>query len=281
MWHPRRRGIDVHGRRKPYSPLAAMAAVIVLGFLGALAPAGALDYTGRIDTRYQWQTGDNAYDNDIYNYHSLELAFSKSLTFSWYGGLIASLNNRVNTLSADGIEVSDNALRTLQDTGNPGQYINYSIYSAFLKYDTGVFGAMLGRCNPVDYDLTTFDGLDLWGAPFPWLRVEAFGGMPWHYAYVANPAIFSQYWTAGEVAAGGGADLRFFDEALTFSVKYLFPPGSHELERVDLHVPVDVPVRGQSHQGASESCTLAMAERGGGRVGTRYSALERPRLGVG
>jgi len=221
MGHPRVRSIDVLGRAKP-SGRAVRTVALVLGLLGALAPAGAIDFTGRIDTRYQVQAGDNAYDNDLYNYHSLDLAFTRNFTFSWYGGVIASLNDRVNTRSVDGIEVSDNAQRSLQDAGNPGQYINYSIYSAFLRYDAGVFGAMLGRCTPVDYDLTQFDGLDLWAAPLPWLRVEAFGGMPWHYAYVANPAVFTQYWTAGEIVAGGGTDFRFFDEALTFSLRYLF-----------------------------------------------------------
>ena len=126
------------------------------------------------------------------------------------------------TLSADGTEGSDNALRTLQDAGNPGQYVNYTIYSAYLKYDTGVYGATLGRCTPADYELAQFDGLMVWASPLAWLRLEALGGMPWHYAYVANPGLVSTYWQAGEFAAGGGADLRFYDETLKFSLKYLF-----------------------------------------------------------
>jgi hypothetical protein len=223
MTHRREKTIDAQGRKRPIpcrGPVAA--AVVLLGLLGILAPAGALDFTGRIDTRYLFQTGDNAFDNDIYNYHSLELTFFKNFTFSWYGGVIASLSPRVNTISADGTETTDNALRTLQDAGNPGQYINYTIYSAYLKYDAGAFGAILGRSTPADYDLTQFDGIIVWAAPFQWLRLEALGGLPWHYAYVANPGIVSQYWTAGEMAAGGGADLRFFDESLKFSLKYLF-----------------------------------------------------------
>ncbi|MGO9309044.1 MAG: hypothetical protein ACLQDL_08485 [Spirochaetia bacterium] len=195
---------------------------VLIGLFGALAPAAALDYTGRVDTRFLFQAGDNAVDNDLYNYHSLEMTFSKGLTFSWYGGVIASLTPRVDSLSADGTEATDNALRTLQDAGNPGQYINYTIYSAYLKYDTGVYGAMLGRCTPADYELAQFDGLMVWAAPLAWLRLEALGGMPWHFAYTANPGLISTYWQAGEVAAGGGADLKFYDETLKFSLKYLF-----------------------------------------------------------
>jgi hypothetical protein len=222
MPYQREKTIDAPSREPIPRRGPVATAIVLLGLLGVLAPAGALDFTGRTDTRYVFQTGDNAFDNDIYNYHSLELTFSKNFTFSWYGGVIASLSPRVNTISADGTETSDNALRTLQDAGNPGQYINYTIYSAYLKYDAGAFGGMLGRCTPADYDLTQFDGLMIWAAPLQWLRLEALGGMPWHNAYVADPGIVSQYWTAGELAAGGGADLRFFDESLKFSLKYLF-----------------------------------------------------------
>ena len=35
--------------------------------------ATAFDYTGRIDTRYKLQIGDNATDNDIYQYHFFNL----------------------------------------------------------------------------------------------------------------------------------------------------------------------------------------------------------------
>jgi hypothetical protein len=221
---PREKDVSSRSRGKTFScHRLAAAAVVLLGLLGFLVPAAALDFTGRIDTRYQLQAGDNAFGNDLYNYHSLQLTFFKGFTFSWCGGVIASLSPTVNTLAADGTEASDNALRTLQDAGNAGQYLNYTIYSAYLKYDAGVFGATLGRCAPADYPVNQFDGLMIWAAPLEWLRLEALGGMPWHYAYVASPTVFlPQYWEAGEIAVGGGADLRFFDEALAFSVKYLF-----------------------------------------------------------
>jgi hypothetical protein len=223
MQDPREKTIDTQERRKPIPGRAPVgAALLLLGLLCVLAPAGALDYTGSVDTRFLFQAGDNAVDNDLYNYHSLELSFFKGLTFSWYGGVIASLTPRVNYVAADGTESGDNSLRTLQDAGNPGQYINYTIYSAYLKYDAGLYGAILGRCNPADYDLTRFDGLMVWALPFDWLRLEAFGGLPWHYAFVSDPASLPQYWGAGELAAGGGASFQFFDNALKFSLKYLF-----------------------------------------------------------
>ncbi len=235
MLHP---GEKTLGRRKQVLHRTyAAAAIMLVGFLGFLVPAGAIDVTGRIDTRYQFQAGDNAFDNDIFNYHSLQLSFSRYWTFSWYGGVIASVSDRVNTLSADGTESSDNALRTLQDAGNPGQYINYTIYSAYLKFDSGVFGATVGRCSPADYDLTRFDGLMIWIAPSAELKLEAFAGMPWHYAYTADPAASFQNWEAlcqnwpsCEFAAGGGADLHSSDERLQFSLKYLF---LRELTRTD------------------------------------------------
>jgi hypothetical protein len=218
----------VQARRKPVLRRSSLAvALVLLGLLGVLVPAGALDYTGRIDTRYLFRAGDNAFGNNVYNYHSLELSLFTGLTFSWYGGVIASLNPTVNSYGVvntlDGTtELSDNALRNLQDAGNPGQYVNYTLYSAFVKYNAGIFGATLGRCNPADYDLIRFDGLFAWAQPLDWLRVEAFGGLPWHYAFISNPSDILQSWTSGELAAGGGVDLTFLDEALKFSVKYLY-----------------------------------------------------------
>ena len=100
MPHQREKTIDprVCPARIPLRGTVAVV-IVLLAFLGFLAPAGALDFTGRIDTRYLLQAGDNAFGNDIYNYHSLELSFFKDFTFSWYGGVIASLNDRVNTFS--------------------------------------------------------------------------------------------------------------------------------------------------------------------------------------
>jgi len=178
-------------------------------------------WRGRIETRYVLSAGDNALDNNVYNYHSLELSFSRNLSFSWYGGVIASLNPRVNTLSASGVETSDNALRTLLDAGNPGQYIDYTIYSAYLKYDAGRYGATVGRTDPADYQII-FDGLMVWASPFDWLKVEALGGFPWHFAYMASPTDAFRDWGDGEITAGGGADLRFLDDQVRVSLKYLY-----------------------------------------------------------
>jgi hypothetical protein len=200
------------------------AVAVMLGLLGPGAVrVGAFDlpaYTGRIETRYSLEAGDNAFDHDLYNYHSLQLSFSRNLTFSWYGGIIASLSPTVNTL-ANGIETSDNALRSLQDAGNPGQYVNYTIYSTYLKYDAGLFGATLGRSNPEDYQLI-FDGLTAWVSPFEWLKLNALGGVPWHYSYVANPFNAVQNWQTGELAVGGGAEARFLNDVILFSATYLF-----------------------------------------------------------
>jgi hypothetical protein len=75
------------------------------------------------------------------------------LTFLSYGRMTASLNPTLKTLSANGIDSSDNSLRTLQEAGNPGAIRNYTIYSAYLHYDTGATGAILVCCTPTDYEL--------------------------------------------------------------------------------------------------------------------------------
>jgi hypothetical protein len=183
------------------------------------APAPALDFHARVETRYQLQAGDNALDNDLFQYHFLELSFLKNFTFSWNGGARKDLDGEVNTLVSDNVEKTDIAFRGLADAVNRDQSLEYRIYSAYVKYDTGRFGALLGRYCPVDYEFSQFDGLLLWASPFDWLRLEAFGGKPWHYGYLSNP---SYYWAADEVIVGAGADCLLLGQKLQLSLRYLF-----------------------------------------------------------
>jgi len=179
----------------------------------------AVEYQGRIDTRYQLQTGDNATDQDIYQYHYLGLYFSDKLSFEWYGGARKDLNGTINSVSATGEEKTDIAFRGLPDAVNKDQSLEYRIYTAYLKYNTDKYGGLIGRYNPYEYDFSQFDGIMLWGKPFNWLRVETFSGKPWHYNYIGN---FKNYWGEGEYLIGAGADFLLPDQGLRFFLRYLF-----------------------------------------------------------
>ena len=196
---------------------------VVLLFLAAfslrLTPAIALDLQARVDTRYQLQAGDRAVDNDLYQYHYLELPFLKFFTFSWNGGVRKDLDGTINELSAANVEKTDIALRGLADAVNTDQSLEYRIYSAYVKFDLGRFGALLGRYTPYDYELAQYDGLLLWASPLDWLRIEAFGGKPWHYGYIGD---FRYYWDAAELVVGAGMDLAFRDDSLRLALRYLF-----------------------------------------------------------
>ena len=199
--------------------IAPLLAFISLCLLLAPHPAPALDFHARVETRYQLQAGDNALDNDLFQYHFLELSFLKNFNFSWNGGVRKDLDGTVNTLTSGNVEKTDIALRGLPDAVNSDQSLEYRIYSAYLKYDIGRFGALLGRYCPNDYEFSQFDGLLLWASPFDWLRIEAFGGKPWHYGYVSD---FSYYWAADEFIVGAGTDCLLLDQKLLLSLRYLF-----------------------------------------------------------
>jgi hypothetical protein len=194
--------------------------LLLLAFLGpCLQPASALDLRVRVDTRYQLQAGDNALDNDVFQYHFLELPFLKWFTFGWNGGLRKDLDGYTSGDPAAAAEETDIALRGLPDAVNADQSLEYRIYSAWLRFEAGWFGALVGRYNPQDYEYTQFDGLLAWAAPFEWLRLEAFGGKPWHYGYLSD---FSYYWDAGEWIVGGGAELALLQETLRLALRYQY-----------------------------------------------------------
>jgi len=192
--------------------------VLLLAAFGPLSQtAAALDLQARVETRYQLQIGDGALDNDVYQYHSLQLPFLKSFSFGWSGGLRKDLDGTTDgTASA---EQNDLALRGLPDAVNADQSLEYRIYSAFLRFEARRFGALVGRYNPQDYAFSQFDGLLLWASPLDWLRLETFGGKPWHYGYLSD---FQTYWDAEELIVGGGADASFLGDSLRLALRYQY-----------------------------------------------------------
>jgi hypothetical protein len=77
----------------------------------------------------------------------------------------------------------------------------------------------VGRYNAQDYAFSQFDGLLLWASPLQWLRLETFGGKPWHYGYLSD---FESYWNAGELIVGAGVDASFLDESLRLALRYQY-----------------------------------------------------------
>ncbi len=202
---------------------AAAAAVIAL-FVAA-QPGSAVDFQGRIDTRYELQAGDNAFDNQVFQFHSFTLSFLSNLSLVWNGGIRKDFNNTINTVTVDGVEQTNIAFRGLADAVDVDQTIEYTIYSAYLKYTLGIYGALLGRIIPdPDYEFSSFDGLLLWATPNDWLRVEGFIGKPWHYGPLINvggAVDLDTYWKADEVVTGVGSDFSFADSGLKLSLRYL------------------------------------------------------------
>ena len=180
--------------------------------------ADALDYQVRLDADYDLDIGDRATDNDIYQYHSLDLYFLKNFTFQWQGGVRKDLDGETDE-SVGGEDKSDVAFRGIADAANSDKTLEYRVYSAILKYETKRFGALIGRSYLFDYEFPQFDGIMAWGHPLDWLRIEGFGGKPWHYDYIKN---FSNYWGEGEFVGGAGADFLFPESRLYFYLRYLY-----------------------------------------------------------
>ncbi|MBN2041339.1 MAG: hypothetical protein JW864_14965 [Spirochaetes bacterium] len=194
--------------------------ILILLFCLILVPsekAVGLDYHGKIDTRYQYRGGDDEADQDIYQYHSFNLEFLKNLTFEWFGGLRKDLDG--TNSSSDGLEdASDVSLRGLPDAANEDQTLEYRIYTAFFKYNTEKYGALLGRSLLWDYEFSEFDGIKAWGSIVDWLKLEGFAGKPWHYGYYND---ISNYWDENEFIAGTGSVFSFPEYKLDFALRYI------------------------------------------------------------
>ena len=132
--------------------------------------AEALDYQVRLDADYGLDIGDRATDNDLYQYHSLDLYFLKNFTFQWQGGVRKDLDGETDEFTG-GEDKSDVAFRGIADAANSDRTLEYRVYSAILKYDSKRFGAQIGRSYLYDYEFPTFDGLMAWGYPVEWLTL--------------------------------------------------------------------------------------------------------------
>lgn len=192
-------------------------AFLLIFLLYAKKGVRAFDYYGRIDTRYQYRTGDEEADQDIYQYHAFDLDFSKNLSFQWNGGLRYDIDGK-NTSTSGLNDPSDVALRGLPDAANKDMDLEYRVYSAFVKYTTGIFGTEIGRSLLWDYEFSHFDGAKLRVNPMGWFFVEGFAGKPWHYGYYND---YSKYWDESEFIGGGGAVFDFRKQKLNFALRYL------------------------------------------------------------
>jgi hypothetical protein len=192
----------------------------VCALLIASNSATAFDYTGRIDTRYKLQIGDNATDNDIYQYHFFNLLPSERWSIEWYGQLRKDLDGYTDEAPAGDEEKTDAAFRGLSDAVNLDQTWEYRIYKAYVQYNTEKIGGLIGRTSLDEYEYSQVDGIMLWGTPVHWLRLEGFGGKPWHYYNYINNS--DDYWIDGEYTLGAGADFLLYDQRLNFYVRYLY-----------------------------------------------------------
>ena len=151
---------------------AKMALVAALGFAIAAPGLFALDLSGRTDTGYRLDYGDNAMINRAWNTHSLELGIMPGLKFSMYGGLLGAFG-------ANPAAGTDLINLPAAQNGNAATWVDYDLYTASLAYFDTSYGVSVGRLNNQPGAMASFDGVAAWVAPNSWLRVDMFGGLPW------------------------------------------------------------------------------------------------------
>jgi hypothetical protein len=182
--------------------------------------AAAFDYKGRIDTRYKLQIGDHATDNDIYQYHFLNLLLSERWRIDWYGQIRKDLDGFADEATTGDEEKTDVAFQDVPDSVNLGHRWIYRIYEAYAEYRADSFGGLIGRHSLYEYEYSQFDGIMLWGTPLNWLKLEGFCGKPSHYANYLDSS--QSFWIDGEITGGAGADFLLYDQKLNVYLRYLY-----------------------------------------------------------
>lgn len=189
---------------------------VVLGVAVASPGLFALDFSGRTDTGYPFEYGDNESVNRAWNTHSLELGILPGLSFDLYGGLRGAFG---------AVPSAGTVLLSLSDAQNDSQasWIDYDLYAANLRYSSSNYGLALGRLQDQPGARASFDGLSAWPEPPPWLRVEAFGGIPWSDPSLIRAAqSISDALSAGSLEGGANLTATLLDGSLALSGGYLY-----------------------------------------------------------
>ncbi|HUX40174.1 MAG TPA: hypothetical protein VMV83_03315 [Rectinemataceae bacterium] len=191
---------------------ARFALVAALGFAIAAPGLFALDLSGRTDTGYRLDYGDNAMINRAWNTHSLDIGIMPGLKFSMYGGLDGSFG---------AAPAAGTVLISLPDAqnGETASWVDYDLYTASIAYTAPTFGLALGRLSNQPGAMASFDGLSAWVAPMSWLRVDLFGGLPYSDASLVRAA---NAYTGSNLEGGASLSANLFDEALNLSAGYVY-----------------------------------------------------------
>ncbi len=191
--------------------------IIICFALIFVLPGYALDFQGRIDTRYEFKKSDDDRSNvqEIYQFHSFDINFTEKFSIEWFGALKKSFRETEDDSGMS--DQSDVAFRGLPDAYNKNQNLEYRIYSGLFKYTSKAYGASLGRTQLMDYEFSQFDGGMVWIKPLQWLKLEGFAGKPYSYGYYND---YSNYWNENEFIGGGGASVSLLKQKLNFSIRY-------------------------------------------------------------
>lgn len=177
-----------------------------------------LSFSGRIDTRYQFKYGDNASDNDVYQYHSFQSQLGQGWELFWFGGIRKDLDGMESSVNENyTTEKSDVSFRGLPDAVNSAQNIEYRVYSAYFERKSAKYNLSLGRFYLYDYEYSEFDGIKGKFLVFNWLFWEVFFGKPWQYDYTESP-----YYNSKELIGGTGLKMKFLDRKLRLDLKYIY-----------------------------------------------------------
>jgi hypothetical protein len=198
-------------RRRRSLALAGALALVV-----AIPGVAALDVKGRTDTGYSLSTGDSALVNRVYNTHTLDLGLAPGMSVSLYGGLSSAFGPGPG---------AGNILRNLNDAynGNAATWVDYNLYAASFQYSSSLFGLSVGRRDSLLTELSAYDGLNVWVAPLPWLRVEAFGGIPWQDPSLLRLATsLSNEISKGALEAGAKVRVSLLGDTLSVSGEWTY-----------------------------------------------------------
>ena len=172
------------------------------------------EYEMQLQSSYRIKAGDHSTDQDIYQYHVLNIKFNPFLFLSYNAGLRKDLDSNSSAYLKGNIDSTDYSMREINDSVNRNRKLEYRIYGASLNYDTQKVKVAMGRNFAYKYSYQIYDGFSTVLAPVKWFVFDFFGGIPWKYNY-------RKYYVNGEYTAGSGLSLLPLKGKLLFDVRYM------------------------------------------------------------